>query len=163
MHFWRNKVQEPLQKVSRMLLATLVTSKRASKGVPNATPKTHDEKHALCLFPGRLSGANEPWKVLISSRTSFKNQVFKQSRLRPLPNPFGKLSSPWRAFKMRPQRVPKSKQEPCISTCWCSCASRATPMLVRGGQKGLENESCSHLFIHFWTICSSICTGLEMQ
>ena len=40
MHLWRNKLLKPLQKVFRMLLRTLLTSKKASKGVPKPTRKT---------------------------------------------------------------------------------------------------------------------------
>ena len=40
MHLWRNKLLKPLQKVFRMLLRTLLTSKRASKGVAKPTRKT---------------------------------------------------------------------------------------------------------------------------
>ena len=53
------------------------------------------------------------------------------------------------------QRVPKSNQEPCILTFLCSCASRAGPMVWRA--------DLVPFLINFWTIVSSICTGLEMQ
>ena len=44
---------------------------------------------------------------------------------------------------MEPKRVPKGKREPWILRFCCLRAPKAAPMVVHGGQRGLENESCS--------------------
>ena len=141
MHFWRKKVLKPLQSVSRMLLGTLLTSRRVPKGVPKATPKTlcalkntvntnrfswfyyclflcivfHDQdqslntqssKHALCLVSSRFWGVHEPVKVVISLRTSFKNQLFQQCTF--------KTSSKalWKAFETVMSLQNKGQERP---------------------------------------------------
>ena len=55
MHFWRKKVLKPLQSVSRMLLGTLLTSRRVPKGVPKATPKT------LCALKNTVNTDRFSW------------------------------------------------------------------------------------------------------
>ena len=42
---------------------------------------------------------------------------------------------------MEPKKVPKGKREPWILRFCCLRAPKAAPMVVHGGQRGLENES----------------------
>ena len=89
------------------------------------------------MVSGGFWGFNEPAKVVISLRTSFKNQFFTQAASEASSRDLLKgLQTCW-AGKWRPKKAPKPCHKPCSWWSWSCAEPRAGAMAL---QKQLKTD-----------------------